>query len=49
MGHRGTKVLAENLRYLLKNPAARKQMGIGSNPELLPEMSFGPYPASSLR
>ncbi|OMO66799.1 Glycosyl transferase, family 1 [Corchorus olitorius] len=28
MGHPGTKVLAENLRYLLKNPAARKQMGM---------------------
>ncbi|OMO54157.1 hypothetical protein CCACVL1_28004 [Corchorus capsularis] len=28
MGHPGTKVLTENLRYLLKNPAARKQMGM---------------------
>ncbi|XVE88953.1 hypothetical protein DITRI_Ditri19aG0111100 [Diplodiscus trichospermus] len=28
MGHHGAPVLAENLRFLLKNPAARKQMGM---------------------
>ncbi|KAK8353111.1 hypothetical protein V6Z12_A05G136000 [Gossypium hirsutum] len=28
MGHPGTQVLAENLRFLLKNPSARKQMGM---------------------
>ncbi|XP_022714917.1 uncharacterized protein LOC111274497 isoform X1 [Durio zibethinus] len=28
MGHPGTQVLAENLLFLLKNPAARKQMGM---------------------
>ncbi|XVE52128.1 hypothetical protein DITRI_Ditri02bG0097300 [Diplodiscus trichospermus] len=28
MGHPGTRVLAENLRFLLKNPSARKQMGM---------------------
>ncbi|XVF26710.1 hypothetical protein REPUB_Repub14bG0041900 [Reevesia pubescens] len=28
MGHLGTKVLAENLRFLLKNTSARKQMGM---------------------
>ncbi|KAK8641799.1 hypothetical protein V6N13_011172 [Hibiscus sabdariffa] len=28
MGHPGTQVLAENLRFLLKNPAAGKQMGM---------------------
>ena len=28
MGHPGTRVLAENLQFLLKNPSARKQMGM---------------------
>ncbi|XWS16384.1 hypothetical protein CRYUN_Cryun34aG0082600 [Craigia yunnanensis] len=28
MGHPGTQVLAENLQFLLKNPTARKQMGM---------------------
>ena len=28
MGHLGTQVLAENLQFLLKNPSARKQMGM---------------------
>lgn len=28
MGHPGTRVLAENLKFLLKNPSARKQMGM---------------------
>ncbi|XP_021731949.1 uncharacterized protein LOC110698743 [Chenopodium quinoa] len=28
VGHPGTKVLAENLRYLLKNPSIRQQMGL---------------------
>lgn len=27
-GRSGTRVLAENLRFLLKNPSARKQMGM---------------------
>ena len=27
-GHPGTRVLAENLQFLLKNPSARKQMGM---------------------
>lgn len=27
-GHPGTRVLAENLRFLLKNPVSRKQMGL---------------------
>ncbi|KAL2932478.1 N-acetyl-alpha-D-glucosaminyl L-malate synthase [Bienertia sinuspersici] len=28
VGHSGTKLLAENLRYLLKNPSLRQQMGL---------------------
>lgn len=28
LGHPGTRVLAENLRFLLKNPVSRKQMGL---------------------
>lgn len=28
LGHPGTRVLAENLRCLLKNPVSRKQMGL---------------------
>ncbi|XVF74634.1 hypothetical protein PTKIN_Ptkin13bG0126800 [Pterospermum kingtungense] len=28
MGHPGTRVLAENIKFLLKNPSARKQMGM---------------------
>lgn len=27
-GHLGSPVLAQNLRFLLKNPSARKQMGM---------------------
>lgn len=28
VGHPGKKVLAENIRYLLKNPSVRQQMGM---------------------
>lgn len=28
LGHPGTRVLAENLQFLLKNPVSRKQMGL---------------------